>query len=137
VGDFYRERAAPKRAREPLEALAAPDPPSREDAAQVASALGRLPPEIRVPFRLRYRNVLGPLPPAEVDWVAQAAGLGPEEVRRRIDQELQSNVGREFPLSAAFIDELLQLQPRPRGAYSSVVDQRVRRARDRLRELLS
>jgi hypothetical protein len=137
AADFFREQATPRRASTVLEAVPGAAPPADDEFGAVAAALDELPPEIRVPFRLRYWKALQPLPDAEAEWVARAAGCGATEVRRRIAQEAELNAAQEFPLSATFIGELLRLAPRADGSYNSVIDQRVRRARDRLRERLT
>jgi hypothetical protein len=120
-----------------LESIAAPAATSREEIERVEAALDQLPPDIRVPFRLRYWHALGPLQQAEEEWVAQVSSGDPDEIHRVIGEEAQANQEAEFPLGAAFIGRLLQLEPRADGSYNSIIDQRVRRARDRLRTLLS
>jgi hypothetical protein len=137
VGDFFRERAAPRGTTAALDSLAAPAEPRWGEVERVESALDQLPPEIRVPFRLRYWHTLGPLRQAEAEWVAQVADCGANEIRQLIDEEARANQELDFPLDAHFIGQLLRLQPRPDGSFNSIVDQRVRRARDRLRHLLS
>jgi hypothetical protein len=137
VADFFRERAKPRGSPAALEGLAAPTVSSRDEVERVEAALEQLPPEIRVPFRLRYWHALGPLRRAEEEWVAQVAGGDPDEVHRLIAQEAGANQEAEYPLDAAFIGRLLRLAPRADGSFNSIVDQRVRRARDRLRDLLS
>jgi hypothetical protein len=104
---------------------------------RLEAALEQLPPEIRVPFRLRYWHALGPLRRAEEEWVAQVAGSDPDEVHRLVAEEARENQEAEYPLGATFIGRLLRLAPRADGSFNSIVDQRVRRARDRLRDLLS
>jgi len=136
VADFFRERAAPRGGPAALEGLAAPTASARDEVERVEAALEQLPPEIRVPFRLRYWHALGPLRRAEEEWVAQAAGSDPDEVHRVIAEEAGENQEAEYPLGATFIGRLLRLSPRADGSFNSIVDQRVRRARDRLRDLL-
>ena len=135
--DFFRERAASPGSRAALDCLAAPPASSREDVDRVKAALEQLPPEIRVPFRLRYWHALGPLRQAEEEWVAHIVGIDADEVHRLIATEAGANQEAEYPLDAGFIGRLLRLTPRADGSFNSIVDQRVRRVRDRLRNLLS
>jgi DNA-directed RNA polymerase specialized sigma24 family protein len=137
LADFFKESASPQIAPAMLDSLATPSVSRMGEVERVEAALEQLPPEIRVPFRLRYWHSLRPLRRAEEEWVAQVAGCGPDEVRRRIDQKARANQELDYPLDATFIGRLLRLQPRADGSYNNIVDQRVRRARDRLRKLLS
>lgn len=138
VADFFNEQAGPARTFEPPV-----DPTSGtrweevyEDIARLRTVLDRLQMEIRVPFRLRYYHVLGPLTDDEADWTARQTGRDASEIRRRIDDSARQTQGREFPLDADFIGQLLNIEPRASGGYHSIIDQRVRRARVRIRELL-
>jgi DNA-directed RNA polymerase specialized sigma24 family protein len=90
VGDFFRERAAPRRVPAALDSLAAPAASSRDEVERMEGALDQLPPDIRVPFRLRYWHALGPLQRAEEEWIAQATGSGADEVHRLIAEEAQA-----------------------------------------------
>lgn len=136
VPEFFRERGQQHGGSDGLENVAASAEPYW-DAEGLRAALNQLPPEIRVPFRLRYWHALGPLPQAEVEWIGAQTGITAKEVHSQVEQEAAANQELEFPLSAAFIGQLLGLQARVDGSYNSIVDQRVRRARDRLRTLLS
>ncbi len=64
-------------------------------------------------------------------------GIDADEVHRLIATEAGANQEAEYPLDAGFIGRLLRLTPRADGSFNSIVDQRVRRVRDRLRDLLS
>jgi DNA-directed RNA polymerase specialized sigma24 family protein len=148
VGDFFRERSgrsAGARSQLPLrdeaaEALQArPDRISAADQerlSQLRQHLDGLPPSLRVPFRLRYYGACGPLPPEDLRWAAEQSGLPAEEVQSRVQAELQAHQGAEFPLGADFIGALLHIPPAADGRFTTV-DQRVSRARQRLRELLT
>jgi DNA-directed RNA polymerase specialized sigma24 family protein len=148
VGDFFRERSGRSVATRSQRALssdaaetlvARPDRVSTEDQdrlSQVRQCLAELPPALRVPFRLRHYVSLGPLPREDLRWIAENCGQSVENVEQAIQGEAQDHQGAEFPLSAEFIGQLLQIPPAADGRFTTV-DQRVCRARQRLRAQLA
>jgi hypothetical protein len=135
VGDWFRQHRPPP-ARPAAGAPA--DPPEVEFADAVArlrAALGRLDAELRVPFWLRHSQALGPLLPADAAWVAEALGTTPEAVADAVAREAAAQPDPDRPLSSRFIGRLLGLPPLGNGKYAAV-DQRIRRARLLLRQLL-
>jgi DNA-directed RNA polymerase specialized sigma24 family protein len=147
VGDFFRERSGRSmatRSQRHLRDDTAQSLPARSDRisavdqerlSELRGHLDSLPPSLRVPFRLRYYGACGPLPPEDLRWVAEQSGLLAEEVEERIRGELQDHQGAEFPLGAEFIGALLDIPPAADGRFTTV-DQRVSRARQRLRARL-
>lgn len=103
---------------------------------RILAILPELPPELRIPFKLRYFLVLGPLSAADAAWVAQRAGLPADQIAELVAAEAESNRSFQKPLSSEFIGSLLNIPPCVDGRYSTV-DQRVRRAILKIREHLA
>jgi hypothetical protein len=114
---------------------AAQEPDDRHLREPILAVLPRLPAELRVPFWLRYVPVFGPLSPEDAAWVAERSGLTAEQVGQAVAGEVEANLSRQHPLSSEFIGSLVNIPPCGDGRYSTV-DQRVRRAIVRIRELL-
>jgi DNA-directed RNA polymerase specialized sigma24 family protein len=148
VGDFFRERSgrsAGARSLRPLTAEVAREVHDREDRipaedrhrlVEVRERLAALPFTLQVPFRLRYFESCGPLSAQELAWAAEQSGLPQDRIEDLIKEEAERNRGAEFPLGADFIGQLLAIPPGADGRYTTV-DQRVCRARQRLRERLA
>lgn len=140
AAEFHRERrpVAPCQAPDAvLSAVpAAQSESDRELQSRVLAVLPRLPPELRVPFWLRYYQVFGPLPPEDAAWVAERSGLTADRVAEAVAQEAEAHRAHRKPLSSEFIGSLLDIAPCADGKYSTV-DQRVRRAILRIREYLA
>jgi hypothetical protein len=140
VAEFAHERR-PKAETQASESFlvalpAAPSGSERELHNEILEALHHLPPELRVPFWLRYYAVLGPLTATDAAWVADQVGLSVARVTEMVLQEADANRGHQKPLSSEFIGSLLNIPPCTDGRYSTV-DQRVRRAIVRIREHLA
>jgi hypothetical protein len=103
---------------------------------QIRTVLSDLPPELRVPFWLRYYSVFGPLSETDAAWVAEKRGLSVGDITLMVLQEASANFHRQKPLSSEFIGSLLNIRPSADGRYSTV-DQRVRRTILRIRESLT
>jgi hypothetical protein len=143
LADFHKDRTARETTRDPqlLAQTEGPGPPvpaspGGDLALHVRSALAKLQPELRVPLVLKEYDALGPLSEEDLHWTANLSGRPAPEVRGAIDAEAGHHRGRRFPLSSAFIGRLLGIEPGPDGRCSTV-DQRVRRARLRVRTLVA
>lgn len=84
------------------------------------AALDMLKPELRVPFLLTC--ALEQLQPRDYEWIAKQSGRTLEDVEVVIEKERAANSHLKYPLSSAFIANLL-------GLTQDNVSQRVRRAR--------
>jgi hypothetical protein len=137
LGDWYRQHRDFPQAGQDLKDHPGPQAPvAREDGMEeVRSALLQLDAELRIPFWLRHYRALGPLTDDDANLVAGQTGSTAEEVARRIEQEASRHPDHQMPLSSRFIGTLLGLPPLSNGKYAAV-DQRVRRAYDRLRSML-
>lgn len=130
IGDWQRQhkplRTSPGSRNEPGRHEAAGD-----ETERVRSELFHLSPELRVPFWLRHIQALGDLPEYDLVWIAELSSLS----RQRVEDEIATEAQRVFPKSIAseFIGELLQLHCLSNGKYAAV-DQRIRRARDIVRQ---
>lgn len=107
----------------------------REQRQRLHSALAELPDNVRVPFRLKFYAVVGPLTEADIEYLTAQSGLRPNEIRRLIETELRNNAGKKSPISSLFIGGLLGI-PAADDGRNTTVDQRVARARGRLRKRL-
>ena len=140
MADFYRERQPRENRVDPLELSqrvhegVGRRESVESDVDEVRQALVGLPPDIRIPFRLKYYASFGPLPPDEEQWVSDRSVLAGESVVRTVDEEFNRNQERTFPLSSEFIGELLGIPPSPTGGNK--VDQRIHRVRIELRKIL-
>ncbi len=114
---------------------AAQSPPDSEMLHRVLAILPRLPPDLRIPFWLRYYQVFGPLTAEDAAWVAERSGLTVDRVAEVVAKEAEKHRSYKKPLNSEFIGQLLDIRPCADGRYSTV-DQRVRRAILRIRELL-
>ncbi len=138
--DFYRERRPRERPVDP-DAISGLSPTGTggakavRTAEDVKRAIAALPPDFRIPFRLKYYTSLGPLAPEEEQWVSQRLGLTRDSIASIVEQEFDSNRERAFPLSSEFIGELMGIPPSMSGK-NTTVDQRISRARARLKEIL-
>lgn len=134
VGDWYRQNHLPP---PPDELIASSIPsavtPRIASVEEVQSVLLLLKPELRVPFWLRHYQALGGLSQVDLAWLARSAAMTVIQVEALIDQETCAISPR--PLSSEFIGGLLQLPPLSNGKSASV-DQRIRRARDLVRQYL-
>jgi hypothetical protein len=120
-----------------LSAVPAPATPAPSDLyGRIIAVLPQLPPELRVPFWLRYFSVFGPLPAEDAAWVEERSGQTAGHVAEVVVQEAEANRSHHKPLSSEFIGSLINIPPCADGRYSTV-DQRVRRAVIRIRELLA
>jgi hypothetical protein len=140
VAEFARERYPQTESQAPESFLAtipaAPLEGGQELHNEILDALQHLPPELRVPFWLRYYAVLGPLTARDTAWVADQVGLAVERITEMVLHEADANRRHQKPLSSEFIGSLLNISPCTDGRYSTV-DQRVRRAIVRIREHLA
>jgi DNA-directed RNA polymerase specialized sigma24 family protein len=140
AAEFCSERrpSAPRQVPDAvLSAVPAADPPEPDDLrARLLSVLPHLPPDLRVPFWLRYYQVFGPLSAEDAAWVAERSGLTVECAAEVVAEEAESNLSHHKPLSSEFIGCMLNIPPCADGRYSTV-DQRVRRAIVRIREHLA
>ena len=133
VGDWFRQQRTP---------LARPRPPSdvppeikfADAVSRLRTLVSRLERDLRVPFWLRHRQALGPLPDADAEWVAESLGWAVGEVEIAIKREWGGQADPDRPLSSRFIGQLLNLPPLSNGTYAAV-DQRIRRARILIRKL--
>lgn len=120
-----------------LDRIPAAPPVGENDLGKIVlEALQHLPPDLRVPFRLRYYSVLGPLDSPDIAWVAAQSGASAGYVAKMIMQEADANRLHQKPLSSEFIGSLLSIPPCADGRYSTV-DQRVRRSIVRIRDHLA
>lgn len=100
------------------------DDPRNERAL---AALDMLKPELRVPFLLTC--ALEQLQPRDYEWIAKQSGRTIEEVENIVEAERAAHPERKYPLSSAFIANLL-------GLTQDNVSQRVRRARLALAQMI-
>ena len=130
VAEFYNERRTRLRIVEPaqLERFASPAMTMSDLEEQLRGELLKLPEDQRVPFRLKFFKYFGPLPPDEIQYIADRSQLAPEQVAQCVEDEFRRNVDRKFPLSSAFIGELLGIAVADDGR-NTTVDQRISRAR--------
>jgi DNA-directed RNA polymerase specialized sigma24 family protein len=140
AAEFCHERRATAGGQVPdavLSAIPAAAPPlARELEGRVLAVLPHLPPDVRIPFWLRYYQVFGPLAAEDAGWVAERSGLTADRVAEVIARESEAHRSHRKPLSSEFIGSLLDIPPCGDGKYSTV-DQRVRRAILRIREHLA
>ncbi|MGH7137874.1 MAG: hypothetical protein ACREHD_19160 [Pirellulales bacterium] len=140
AADFYRERGRQALRLRETDDFAS-QTPSREnddlqrDLERLQNSLGQLTDDLRIPFRLKYYAAVGPLRDGEVRYVAARSGLVPEEIVKLVEGEFRRHAGRKWPISSVFIGELLGIAAADDGR-NTTVDQRIARARTRLRELL-
>ncbi|GIW89994.1 MAG: hypothetical protein KatS3mg109_0426 [Pirellulaceae bacterium] len=140
AAEFHRERRSDFPRQVPdadLSAVpAAESPPDPDMQGRVLAVLPLLPPDLRIPFWLRYYRVFGPLTPEDAAWVAERSGMTAKRVTEAVAREAEMHRSRRKPLSSEFIGSLLGIAPCGDGEYSTV-DQRVRRAILRIREQLA
>lgn len=142
VADFYRERGQNAFSMRETGGLGSRSPsPSRGDLHedrlhQLRDALEQLPQNLRVPFRLKYYAAVGPLTEEDLRFVAVQGGLATDEIAKHVENEFRRNAGRAFPIGSAFIGGLLRIAAADDGR-NTTVDQRIGRAKMRLRELLA
>jgi hypothetical protein len=140
IAEFFQDRAPLQTTRDPqlLAQIEAHHPPAADDDldVRVRAALAQLPADQRVPLILKEYDALGPLSDADLQWLANKAGLTPAQVLQAIEPQVQRNRGRRFSLSSAFVGCLLRIESSPDGRCLTI-DQRVRRARLRVRALLA
>jgi len=109
-----------------------PTPPQQlqieEDKVRLTNALSQLEPSYRVPFVLTCCHDF--LTDEDVAWISDQCGYPPSQVESLIENELLLNTRKKYPLSAPFIGALINIG-------NDAVAQRVRRARVKLRELIS
>lgn len=138
IADMYRtdRRPLPPEARERLY----PDQTDRcleaEQLDQLRSALLSLEPQLRIPFWLRHYRALGPLSPEDLEFVSRKSGLPPDQIQEELESQARENANRVQPITSETMGILLDLPPDANGKYVAV-DQRVRRARTRLRAMLA
>lgn len=139
AAEFCHERrpAAAKQVSDAvLSAVPAPATPTASDLhGRIVAVLPRLPPELRIPIWLRYFTVFGPLSAEDAAWAAERSGLTASRLAEVVAHEAEANRSHQKPLSSEFIGSLINIPPCADGRYSTV-DQRVRRAVVRIRELL-
>lgn len=138
VSEFYEERASGEHPEaEEARREASGEASQREDRrARVVESLAQLPPEIRVPFWLKYYHVCGLPTTDDISWIAEQTGMSPREITNLVQDEAADRLEQKYPLSSAFIGGLLGIPATVDGSYAAV-DQRVRRALLRLRQSLS
>mgnify|MGYP005848732631 CR=1 FL=1 len=140
VAEYCRERRPLTPRQVPDAVLSAVPEVATSDAGDlqrsICSFLPHLPPDLRIPFWLRYFQVFGQLSSEDVAWVAERSGLTAQQVEEAVAQEADAHSSRHKPLSSEFIGFLLNIPPCGDGRYSTV-DQRVRRAIVRIREHLA
>lgn len=110
-------------------------PVEQEASTLLGDVVAHLHPSYRVPFWLRHYRDLGYPPEADISWMAKQCGRTTDEVRQSLDDAIDNGGDAEFPLRASLIAELCGIPPSFDGGQATV-DQRVRRARLRLRELI-
>jgi hypothetical protein len=110
------------------------DPASDERMELIAEELLKLGLALRVPFRLRHYAALGPMPDDELQFIEQRSSLPRAKAAELIESEFRRNQTREFPLSSAFIGELIGIADD--DPKSNCVNRRIMRARLRLIESL-
>lgn len=108
-------------------------PEMQHTIARIEQELGRLPPGIRVPFRLQHFEGYGQFPSIDLEWIAEQSGLQVHQIEQRITDALAARPNAEFPLSAAFIGELCSIRPTADGRYGAV-HQRFSRARELIKQ---
>jgi hypothetical protein len=135
VAEFYREspRHDDSHSAEVLRAESM-EPASDDRRERVAEELLKFALSDRVPFRLRHYAALGPMRDDELEFIEQQSGLPRGKAAELIESEFHRNEKREFPLSSAFIGELIGISDD--DPKSNVVNQRISRARLRLVENL-
>jgi hypothetical protein len=140
VAEFCHERKAVAARQVPDAVLsavpAAASPPDRDLQGRILAVLPDLPPDLRIPFWLRYFQVFGPLPARDAAWVAERSGMTADGVAQAIAHEAEAHSSHQKPLSSEFIGSLINIPPCADGKYSTV-DQRVRRAIVRIRDHLA
>jgi hypothetical protein len=135
--EFFREQqmAEVQQSAEELESFAGRSDQPSTTKNELRTALCQLAPDLRVPFWLRHCRALGDLDEEDLCWVGEQSAINAQEIQQRIEAEIDRHRDRKHPLSAAFIGALLGISPCPGGGYNTV-DQRIRVARDRLRDFL-
>ena len=137
IAEFAREQRPKTESLAPESFLdtipAAPHEGGEELHTGILEALQRFPPELRIPFWLRYYAVFGPLSGTDEGWVTVQTGLPADRIAEMLLQQADANPRHQKPLSSEFIGSLLNIPPCTDGRYSTV-DQRVRRAIVRIRE---
>lgn len=138
VAEFFNERSGERHIRyqdtSALYERSASDSSIAESfLADNVDAMRRLDPEYRLPFLLRHAPDL--LDDSDLAWLGDTSGLGSHEIKEQIASELDRNSGRKYPLDAEFIGRIMGIRPAMRGS-SAVIDQRCKRARTKLKELL-
>lgn len=135
VAEFYREfaRHDDTHAADLLQA-ASSERPGDDRMQDIVAELLKLPMRLRVPFRLRHYAALGPLLEDEMQFIEEQSGLPRPKAAELIESEFQKNNHRDFPLSSAFIGQLIGITDD--DPKSNVVNQRIRRAQLRLVENL-
>ena len=106
-----------------------------DDKKRLQDASEQLSPQLRVPFVLKYYQVFGCPNETDIAYISSETGRPEDEIVEAIETEAQQSQGNTYPLSSAFIGDLLGLYPSPGSGYAAV-DQRTRRALHRIKELL-
>lgn len=135
VAEFYREspRHDDSHSADVLRAEST-EPASDDRMELVAEELLKFALPDRVPFRLRHYAILGPMPDDELEFIEQQSGLPRAKAAELIENESRRNQTRDYPLSSAFIAQLVGITDD--DPKSNVVNQRIRRAHLRLVESL-
>lgn len=114
----------------------APVDDEKEQQRQIIQdTLFSLPPEQRVPFLLRYYDLVWPLEESDMKWAADKSEISVEDFKQAVESEGRSEPRKQYPLSSQFVGELLNIPPDVNGKYVTV-DQRVRRVREKLKNKL-
>jgi DNA-directed RNA polymerase specialized sigma24 family protein len=139
--EYYRERASKEQLVDPRDlegdqavSISVKDVNAPKLEA-IRQALASLPESIRIPFRLKNYDALGPLTDEETQWISTQSGTTVAVVTHTIEREFDQNRDRKFPLSSEFIGDLLSIAAAADGR-NTAVDQRVSRARRRVRQVL-
>jgi len=100
----------------------------KEDKERLKNSLSQLELNYRVPFVLTCCYDFHTK--EDIAWISDQCGKTPSQVENLIENELLFNSKKKHPISAPFIGALLNIE-------NDTVAQRVRRARIKLRSLLS
>ena len=62
----------------------------------------------RISFWLVYLSRFYPLPDIDIEWLAELNECGSEDIRSRISEGIEDNVGRKFSVSSEFAGDILK-----------------------------
>jgi len=101
----------------------------------IKEAIAALPPDQRVPFLLRYYDLVWPLEEQDLKWGAEEAEVTISAFITAVEKEGARQPGKQYPISGRFIGELLRIPPDVNGKYVTV-DQRIYRVKEKIKKAL-